>query len=222
MPKIREINWKDLGCMERVKSHLETGFGWGKKSYKLNGCGIDVKSVLGKGMAMQDYRIGLRVGLKDLPALRTRIHRQIWTEMITFHFFPNTFLTRGSDALCGAPSHGASLCVSFVDSDFQTSHPLRMSPKQLWTASFDWVDAEVGPGPHPSTQPDPVHPPTPGDSPEWKASPVLAREDFLFEGAYDSDASTPTKEWWENPEGVCLQPFSMARLLFIISLALLA
>ena len=26
------------------------------------------------GMAMQDYGLGLRVGLKDLPTLRTRIH----------------------------------------------------------------------------------------------------------------------------------------------------
>ena len=30
------------------------------------------------GMAMQDYGLGLRVGLKDLPTLRTRIHRQIF------------------------------------------------------------------------------------------------------------------------------------------------
>ena len=28
----------------------------------------------GGGMAMQDYGLGLRVGLKDLPTLRTRIH----------------------------------------------------------------------------------------------------------------------------------------------------
>ena len=28
----------------------------------------------GAGMAMQDYGLGLRVGLKDLPTLRTRIH----------------------------------------------------------------------------------------------------------------------------------------------------
>ena len=27
-----------------------------------------------QGMAMQDYGLGLRVGLKDLPTLRTRIH----------------------------------------------------------------------------------------------------------------------------------------------------
>ena len=80
----------------------------------------------------------------------------------------------------------------------------------------------MGPGPHPSTQPHPVPPPTDDYSLEWKASHGLAREKFLPEEAYDSDAQTPTKEWWENPEAVCLQPFSMAPLLFILSLALLA
>ena len=47
---------------------------------------------------MQDYGLGLRVGLKDLPTLRTRIHRQILTELKTFLFYHSTFLTGGTDA----------------------------------------------------------------------------------------------------------------------------
>ena len=42
---------------------------------------------------MQYYRLGLRVGLKDLPTLRTRIHRQILTGLKTFLFYHSTFLT---------------------------------------------------------------------------------------------------------------------------------
>ena len=47
---------------------------------------------------MQDYRLGLRVGQKDLPTLRTRIHRQIMTEVKTFSFYHNTVLTGGTVA----------------------------------------------------------------------------------------------------------------------------
>ena len=42
---------------------------------------------------MQDYGLGLRIGLKDVPTLRTRIHRQILTELKTFLFYHSTFLT---------------------------------------------------------------------------------------------------------------------------------
>ena len=170
---------------------------------------------------MQDYGLGLRAGLKDLPTLRTRIHRQILTELKTLYFSMNTFLTSRTDALCYVPSQGAFLCVSFVDSHFQISDPLQMSRKQLLTASPYWVDPDVGSGPHPCTQPHVVPPPTIDYPPEWKASPGLTREEFLPKEAYDSNASTPTKEWRRNREGVCLQLFSMAPL-FTISLALFA
>ena len=36
--------------------------------------GVRRKTLPVWGMAMQDYGLGLRVGLKDLPTLRTRIH----------------------------------------------------------------------------------------------------------------------------------------------------
>ena len=35
---------------------------------------IIIIKALAAGMTMQDYGLGLRVGLKDLPTLRTRIH----------------------------------------------------------------------------------------------------------------------------------------------------
>ena len=154
--------------------------------------------------------------------MRTRIHCQTPTELKTLYFSQNTFLTRGTYAFYCAPSHGVSLCVSFVDSYFQISNPLKISRKQLLTASFCLMDPELGSGPHLSTQPHPMPPPTDDYFPEWKASLGLAREKFLPKEAYDSNASTPTREWWENPEGVCLQPFSLAPLLFIILLVLLA
>ena len=45
-------------------------------------------------------------------------------------FFSEYILTRGTDALCCAQLHGASLCVSFSDSDFQISHPLKNAISQ--------------------------------------------------------------------------------------------
>ena len=90
----------------------------------------------------------------------------------------------------------------------------KMSRKHLLTASIDWLDPEVGLGLHPPTQPHPV-PAATDDSPEWKACLRIAREQFFRKEAYDSHAWTPTKQWWENPEGVCLQQFSLAPLLLL-------
>ena len=65
-------------------------------------------------MAMQDYGLGLRVGLKDLPTLRTRIHCQILTELKTFLFYHSTFLTGRTDALRARlrDVHFLALCSS--------------------------------------------------------------------------------------------------------------
>ena len=45
---------------------------------------------------MQDYGLGLRVRLKDLLTLRTRIDDHILTELKTFFFYYSTFLTGGT------------------------------------------------------------------------------------------------------------------------------
>ena len=84
---------------------------------------------------MQDYRLGLRVGLKDLPTLRMCIHRQILTELETLYLFLNPFSTMGTDALCCAPWHAASLRLSFADSAFEISHP----SKNVSQAALDCI-----------------------------------------------------------------------------------
>ena len=80
------------------------------------------------------------------------------------------------------------------------------------------VDPEVAFGPQPSSLPY-GEPPHTHNSSECGAHSGFAREEFLSEGAYDSDASTTTKQWWDNSDGVGLPPFSMRLLAFIISLA---
>ena len=83
---------------------------------------------------MQDYGLGLRVRLKDLPTLRTRIHRQILTELKTFLFYHSTFLTGRTDASRArlGDVHFLALCSS--------SFRETMSAKATATAAWDWKD----------------------------------------------------------------------------------
>ena len=111
------------------------------------------------GMAMQDYGLGLRVGLKDLPTLR--IHRQILTELKTFLFYHSTFLTGGTHA-----SRARLRDVPFLalcSSSFRKT----TSAKATATGAWDWKDPEAedqAPGPHPISAPIQV-PPSPPHEP---------------------------------------------------------
>ena len=99
----------------------------------------------------------LRVGLKDLPKLRTRIHRQILTEVKTFSFYHNTVLVRVTDTsrVILRDVRFLALCSSSI---LKT-----MSNKATATAAWDWKDPEdqhQALGPHPISAPHPV-PPSP-------------------------------------------------------------
>ena len=97
---------------------------------------------------MHDYRLGLHVGLKDLPTLRTRIHRQILTEVKAFSFYHNTVLILILRDVCFL-----ALCSSSI---LKT-----MSHKATATAAWDWKDPQdpdQAPGPHPIGAPHQVPP----------------------------------------------------------------
>ena len=91
-----------------------------------------------------------------------------------------------------------------------------MSHKATATAAWDWKDPEdpdQAPGPHPISSPHPVPPSPPHDPHElpegrknaWKKKArVGLREIRLPKEAYQDDAETPTKYWWDHPEGMCL------------------
>ena len=80
---------------------------------------------------MQDYGLGLRVGLKDLPTLRTRVHSQILTELKTFLFYHSTFRTGGTDASRARLRDVHFL--AFCSSSFRKT----MSAKATATAAWD-------------------------------------------------------------------------------------
>ena len=164
---------------------------------------------------MQDYYgLGLRVGLKDLPTLRTRIHCQNLTEVKTFSFYHSTFLTGGTDASRAIlrDVRFLALCSSSVRKT--------MSRKATATAAWDWKDPEAedqAPGPHPISAPHPVPPSPPHDPHQlppcgykarWKGKVGKeGKEIKLPAKAYKEDAETPTKYWWAHPDGMWLQTF---------------
>ena len=86
---------------------------------------------------MQDYGLGLLVGLKDLPTLRTRIHRQILTELKTFLFYYSTFLTGGRDA---SRARLRNVCFLALCS---SSVRKTMCAKANAAAAWDWKDPEA-------------------------------------------------------------------------------
>ena len=139
--------------------------------------------------------------VKDLPTLRTRIHRQIWTELKTFLFYHNTFLTGGTDASRARlrDVHFLVLCSSLVRKT--------MSAKATATAAWDSKDPEAAdqaPGPQPISAPTKV-PPSPPHDPHmlppggfkapWKGKVGSEPEIELPEEAYNKDADTPTECW---------------------------
>ena len=121
---------------------------------------------------MQDHGLGLRVGLKDLPTLRTRIRRQILTELKTFSFYHTTFLTGGTDA-----SRAILRDVRFL-ALYSSSVRKTMSAKATATAALDWKHPEAedqAPGPNPISAPYPVPRSTPLPSyvaPRWIQGPM--------------------------------------------------
>ena len=163
---------------------------------------------------MQDYGLGLRVGLKDLPTLRTRIHRQILTELKTFLFYHSTFLAGRTDASRARlrDVHFLALC--------SYSFRKTMSAKATATAAWDWKDpesAKQAPGPQQISAP--IHvPPSPLHDPHvlppkgfkkpWKGKIGKGGKEIeLPYRAYEKDAETPTEYWWAHPDGMWLQTF---------------
>ena len=172
---------------------------------------------------MQDYGLGLRVGPKDLPTLRTRIHRQILTELKTFLFYHSTFLTGRTDASRARlrDVHFLALCSS--------SFHKTMSAKATATAARDWKDPEAANqalGPQPISAPTQV-PPSPPHDPHvlppqgfkkpWKEKVRKGGKKIeLPEEAYKKRAETPTEYWWAHPDGMWLQTFRIGCAFHVI------
>ena len=159
---------------------------------------------------MQDYGLGLRVGLKDLPTLRKRIHCPILTELKTFLFYHGTFLTGGTDASRARLRDllFVALCSSSVRKP--------MSVKATATPTSDWKDPEAAdqaPGPHAISAPIQV-PPSPPHDPHmlppggfkapWKGKDGREPEIKLPKQAYKDDAEPPTEYCWAHPDGMWL------------------
>ena len=116
--------------------------------------------VLTRAAIILDYGLGLHIGLKDLPTLRTRIHCQILTEVKTFSFYRSTFLTGGGGCISAVlrDAHFLALCSSSVRKT--------MFAKATATAAWDWNDPKANgqaPGPYPISEPHPVPPSPPHD-----------------------------------------------------------
>ena len=146
--------------------------------------------------------------------MRTRIHRQILTELKTFLFYHSTFLTGGTDASRARlrDVHFLALCSS--------SFRKTMSAKATATAAWDWKDPEAAnqaPGPHlisapiqvpPSPPHDPHVLPPKGFKKPWKGKIGKGGKEIeLPDEAYEKDAETPTEYWWAHPDGMWLQTF---------------
>ena len=146
--------------------------------------------------------------------MRTRIHRQILTELKTFLFYHSTFLTGGTDASRARLKdvHFLALCSS--------SFRKTMSAKATATAAWDWKDPEAAnqaPGPHlisapiqvpPSPPHDPHVLPPKGFKKPWKGKIGKGGKEIeLPDEAYEKDAETPTEYWWAHPDGMWLQTF---------------
>ena len=163
---------------------------------------------------MQDYGLGLRVEPKNLPTLRTRIHRQILTELKTFLFYGSTFLASRTNASRGKlrDVHFLALCSS--------SFRKTMCAKATATAAWDWKDPEAAnqaPDPHPISAPIQV-PPSPPHDPHmlppkgfkkpWKGKVGKGGMEIeLPKEVYEKGAETPTEYWWAHPDGMWLQTF---------------
>ena len=126
--------------------------------------------------------------------MRTRIDRQILTELKTFLFYHSTFLTGRTDASRARlrDVHFLALCSSSLRKT--------MSAKATATAAWDWKDpedADQAPGPHPISAPIQV-PPSPPDDPHmlppkgfkkpWKGKVGKEKEIKLPEEAYEKGA----------------------------------